>query len=50
MESGGGAGITAEGFVVLIMLIAEGEAVHGALGGGHDANGTEEGIGDHYEK
>ena len=40
------AGAAADGFVVLVAPVAEGEAVHGALGGGHDAECPEEGVGD----
>ena len=40
------ASAAADGFVVLVASVAESEAVHGALGGGHDAKGAEEGVGD----
>jgi len=42
MKSGTGACAAADGIKVLVALVAEGEVVHGALGGGHDPEGAEE--------
>nr|VFK68082.1 MAG: hypothetical protein BECKUNK1418G_GA0071005_11933 [Candidatus Kentron sp. UNK]VFK73346.1 MAG: hypothetical protein BECKUNK1418H_GA0071006_11913 [Candidatus Kentron sp. UNK] len=43
-RSRAGAGAAEDGIKVLIAPIAEGKAVHGALGG-HDPKGVEEGVG-----
>ena len=37
-------GAAADGLVILMALVAEGQVVHGALGGGQQAEGTVEGI------
>ena len=41
VEIGPGACAACDGFVILVAVIAEGEIVHGALGGGHRAEGAE---------